>query len=88
MGTRSGDVDPAVPLHMMNTLKLSSKEMDTILNKKSGLLGITGNNDLRAIIADKVSTNTKLLALCYITILLRTTAMPPSYHRFSFRVGR
>jgi acetate kinase len=73
---------------MMNTLKLSSKEMDTILNKKSGLLGITGNNDLRTIIADKVSTNTKLLALRYITILLRTTATPPSYHRFPDRVGR
>eukprot|EP00775_Hariotina_reticulata_P003387 gene3387-3660_t len=53
MGTRSGDMDPAVPLHMMNTLKLSTKEMDTILNKKSGLLGIAGNNDLRTIIADK-----------------------------------
>jgi hypothetical protein len=29
MGTRSGDMDPAVPLHMMNTLGLSAKEMDT-----------------------------------------------------------
>jgi acetate kinase len=29
MGTRSGDIDPAVPLHMMSTLQLSAKEMDT-----------------------------------------------------------
>ena len=29
MGTRSGDMDPAVPLHMMNTLGMSAKEMDT-----------------------------------------------------------
>lgn len=29
MGTRSGDMDPAVPLHMMNTLCMSAKEMDT-----------------------------------------------------------
>jgi acetate kinase len=54
MGTRSGDMDPAVPLHLMNTLGLSAKEMDTILNKKSGLLGVCGHNDLRAIIDAKV----------------------------------
>jgi acetate kinase len=54
MGTRSGDMDPAVPLHLMNTLGLSAKEMDTILNKKSGLLGVCGHNDLRAIIDSKV----------------------------------
>lgn len=54
MGTRSGDMDPAVPLHLMNTLGLSAKEMDTILNKKSGLLGVCGHNDLRAIIDNKV----------------------------------
>lgn len=29
MGTRSGDMDPAVPLHMMNSLNMSAKEMDT-----------------------------------------------------------
>jgi acetate kinase len=55
MGTRSGDMDPAVPLHLMNTLGLSAKDMDTILNKKSGLLGVCGHNDLRAIIDSKVS---------------------------------
>jgi acetate kinase len=47
-------MDPAVPLHLMNTLGLSAKEMDTILNKKSGLLGISGHNDLRTIINNKV----------------------------------
>lgn len=55
MGTRSGDMDPAVPLHLMNTLGLSAKEMDTILNKKSGLLGVCGHNDLRAIIDSKAA---------------------------------
>jgi hypothetical protein len=34
MGTRSGDMDPAVPLHMMNTLGLSAKEMDTGSDKQ------------------------------------------------------
>jgi acetate kinase len=42
MGTRSGDVDPALPLYIMNRAGLSVSEMDSALNKKSGLLGITG----------------------------------------------
>ena len=40
MGTRAGDMDPAIPLHMMGRLGLSAKDMDTVLNKKSGLLGV------------------------------------------------
>lgn len=54
MGTRSGDMDPAVPLHLMSTLGLSAKEMDAILNKKSGLLGVCGHSDLRAVLESKV----------------------------------
>ncbi|EFJ50488.1 acetate kinase [Volvox carteri f. nagariensis] len=50
MGTRCGDVDPAVVLHIETQLGLSAKETDTLLNKKSGLLGITGSSDLRAVI--------------------------------------
>lgn len=42
MGTRSGDIDPAIPAFMMTTENLSAKEIDGILNKKSGVLGITG----------------------------------------------
>ncbi|WP_319414752.1 acetate kinase [Marispirochaeta aestuarii] len=41
MGTRSGDIDPAIPFFMMKKLGLSPDEMETILNKKSGVLGIT-----------------------------------------------
>jgi hypothetical protein len=50
MGTRAGDVDPAVPLHLMRTLGLTAQEMDGVLNKKSGLLGLCGDSDLRAVI--------------------------------------
>ncbi|PNH07071.1 Acetate kinase [Tetrabaena socialis] len=50
MGTRCGDMDPAVVLHIQNQLGLSAKETDTLLNKKSGLLGVTGSSDLRAVI--------------------------------------
>ncbi len=42
MGTRSGDVDAAVPFYMMRTAGLSAKDAESALNKKSGLLGITG----------------------------------------------
>lgn len=55
MGTRSGDLDPAIPLFLMNKLGVSAKDMDSILNKKSGLLGVSGYSDLRAIIDHKVS---------------------------------
>lgn len=48
MGTRSGDMDPAVATFIMAKENLSPKEMDNILNKKSGLLGISGiSNDMR-----------------------------------------
>ena len=42
MGTRSGDIDPAIPSFMMGRLGVTPKEMDSILNKKSGILGVTG----------------------------------------------
>ncbi|MGM9960462.1 MAG: acetate/propionate family kinase [Allobaculum sp.] len=42
MGTRSGDIDPAIPGVLMEKYGYSAKEMDNILNKKSGLLGISG----------------------------------------------
>lgn len=42
MGTRCGDIDPAVPLFMQQQLDIDAKTMDNILNKKSGILGLTG----------------------------------------------
>jgi acetate kinase len=48
MGTRPGTVDPACVLYLFQTLKLSAKEVETILYKKSGLLGLSGiSNDMR-----------------------------------------
>ncbi len=42
MGTRSGDIDASIIPYMMKQMNLSGDEIDTILNKKSGLLGISG----------------------------------------------
>jgi acetate kinase len=47
MGTRSGDVDPAAVLQLQRLAGLSIDEVDTMLNKKSGLLGLTGYSDTR-----------------------------------------
>ena len=47
MGTRSGDIDPAVLVHLHRVAGLSVDELDTLLNKKSGLLGLTGTGDMR-----------------------------------------
>lgn len=47
MGTRCGDMDPAIMPYMMNNLKIDAAEMDRIMNKKSGLLGICGYSDRR-----------------------------------------
>jgi acetate kinase len=42
MGTRCGDIDPALPMFIQQQEDLTAKEIDSILNKKSGVLGITG----------------------------------------------
>ena len=44
MGTRCGDIDATIVPYMMDKLKINSKKMDEILNKKSGLLGISGES--------------------------------------------
>ena len=50
MGTRSGDIDPAIVTFLMDKEHLSTNEIYTLLNKKSGLLGLSGiSNDMRDI---------------------------------------
>ena len=52
MGTRPGSVDPGVILYLFQSLGLEAKEVETILYKKSGLLGISGiSNDMRDLLA-------------------------------------
>ena len=50
MGTRSGDIDPTVVFYMMKKLGCTPDDMDTYLNKKSGMLGVSGiSSDARDI---------------------------------------
>lgn len=51
MGTRAGDVDPAAVLHVMSKEELSIHEISSLLNKHSGLYGLSGiSNDMRTLI--------------------------------------
>jgi len=47
MGTRSGDVDPGLHAYLGREAGLSLEEIDTLLNKQSGVLGLSGVNDFR-----------------------------------------
>ena len=47
MGTRSGDIDPAAVFHLHREAGLGFDELEDLLNKRSGLLGLTGSGDMR-----------------------------------------
>jgi len=49
MGTRTGDIDPAVIFHLHRVAGMTIDELDDLLNKKSGVKGLTGENDMRAV---------------------------------------
>jgi acetate kinase len=49
MGTRSGDLDPAVVFYLHREAGLSVDDIDDLLNKRSGMLGLAGANDLREV---------------------------------------
>ncbi|NER15846.1 acetate/propionate family kinase [Spongiivirga citrea] len=49
MGTRSGDIDQSVVLYLMSGLNMSLDEVTSLLQKQSGMLGLTGYSDLREI---------------------------------------
>jgi acetate kinase len=50
MGTRSGDIDPAVIFHLARVAGMSVDEIDVLLNKRSGLRGLCGDNDMREVL--------------------------------------
>lgn len=57
MGTRSGDVDQSVIFYLVNTLGYSLEAVNTMLQKQSGMLGLTGYSDLRDIEANAEDGN-------------------------------
>ena len=70
MGTRSGDVDAAAVLHLMEWEKLSPERMQALLHKESGLYGISGiSNDVRTLLEHAASGDERarlaLEVFCY-----------------------
>lgn len=49
MGSRSGDIDPAIVVHLTRVAGLDVEQVDDLLNRRSGLLGMTGENDMREV---------------------------------------
>ena len=50
MGTRSGDLDPGVLFHLAREAGLTTPELDTLLNRRSGILGLSGHGDMRDLV--------------------------------------
>lgn len=57
MGTRSGDIDQSIIFHLAKKFNYSLEKINTILQKKSGMLGLTGHSDLRDIQAEAEKGN-------------------------------
>ncbi|WP_030392743.1 MULTISPECIES: acetate kinase [Kitasatospora] len=68
MGTRSGDIDAGVVFHLHRVGGLSVDEIDDLLNRRSGLLGLCGDNDMREIMrrADEGDADARLAFDAYI----------------------
>jgi acetate kinase len=63
MGSRSGDLDPAILLHVMRKEELGAWEVSALLNKHSGLVGLSGvSNDMRAVLDAEASGNERARA--------------------------
>ncbi len=50
MGTRSGSLDPYIPLHIMESQELTPAQVSTMMNKQGGLLAIAGKSDMRDVV--------------------------------------
>ena len=57
MGTRCGDIDPALPFHLMRHAGMSAEEIEVLLESRSGLKGICGMNDMREILEQAAMGN-------------------------------
>jgi acetate kinase len=64
MGTRAGDIDQSLIFHLINELGYTPEKVNTLLNKKSGMLGLTGFSDMRDVTAEYKKGN-KMAILAY-----------------------
>ncbi|MBF9254151.1 acetate kinase [Pontibacter sp. 172403-2] len=64
MGTRSGDIDPSIIFHLINQLGYTPEQVSALLNKQSGMLGLTGHSDMRDI-SQAIAEGSQEAALAY-----------------------
>ncbi|KYH43078.1 acetate/propionate family kinase [Branchiibius sp. NY16-3462-2] len=55
MGTRSGDIDPGALMHLLRHARMDVDDIDNLLNKRSGVLGLSGHSDMRDL-ADAIAS--------------------------------
>lgn len=76
MGTRPGDIDPGLPVFLVREAGMSLDEVDTLLNKRSGMLGLTGHTDMRDVSAECEEGNKRAIL-----------GMDVYVHRLVFYIG-
>lgn len=76
MGTRSGDVDPAVVFHLQRVAGMSTDDIDNLLNRRSGMLGLCRLTDMRDVHAAETAGDQAAI-----------TALEVYYHRIKSYVG-
>ena len=85
MGTRSGDLDPALPFYIMRKTGMSADEMDSALNKKSGCLGITTKYSDRRDVEIGAKEGDKL---CQLSINMESLRIKKYIGAFAAELGR
>ncbi|MCG5462022.1 acetate kinase [Micromonospora sp. MED01] len=85
MGTRSGDVDPTVIFHLRREGGLSVDDIDDLLNHRSGLLGLTGVNDMREVL-ERRAAGDRAAALAFDVYCRRITEYVGGYYALLGRV--
>lgn len=85
MGTRSGDIDPAIIFHLRRTAGMSVDDLDDLLNRRSGLRGLAGRNDMREILAAR-ATGDPAAALAFDVYCHRIKSYLGAYYALLGRV--
>ncbi|MBX6750814.1 MAG: acetate kinase [Micromonosporaceae bacterium] len=85
MGTRSGDIDPAIVFHLQRNAGMSVDEIDHLLNHRSGLFGLCGANDMREVLRRRAAGD-PAAALAFDVYCRRITAYVGAYYALLGRV--
>ena len=95
MGTRSGEIDPEIPLFLMRQGHLRLEEVENMLNTQSGLRGLTGHSDLRDVWfaaqkgsdADKLAIEMLAYRIAYYINAMKTASPNPAAIVFTGGIG-